>query len=235
MYKDILLEKLSKKELTELFTFNMEAAKSSLENPGISDGVKLPKGDFNKKPFIVLFRHGQSDDNIKRIFSGWRDSKLTAEGEKQAAELTAKLKNINFDYHFCSDQIRSMETLRIAMGNRKYTPIVDWRLKERNYGNFMGKSKITATKQNPLIALLMRRSFEYSPPNGESVLMVYHRVLPFLKMLEIVLKREQASAVLSCSGNSMRAIRIYFENLTPAQAVDVENPTGQDYCLYNIS
>ncbi len=233
MYKDLLLQKLTKKEIASIFTFNMASAKSSLDKPGITS-VELPKGDPTKKPFIVVFRHGQSEDNIKRIYSGWRDPNLTKVGEDQAKELAPKLKDIKFDYHFCSDQIRSMETLRLAMGGRKYEPIVDWRIKERNYGNFMGKSKMDTIKNDPLMAVLLRRSFEYPSPNGESVWMVYYRVLPFLKMLEILLKKEKASAVISCSGNSMRAIRTYYENLTPAQSVDVENPTGQDYCLYNI-
>lgn len=233
MYKDFLLEKLTKKEIASLFTFNLESAKSSLVKPGISDKKDLPKGE-NISPYIVVFRHGQSTDNIKRIFSGWRDPHLTKEGEFQAKQLAPKLENYQFNYYFCSDQIRSMDTLRLAMGERKFTPIVDWRLKERSYGIFMGKSKNEAMSKNLLLAVLLRRSWEYSPPNGESTLMVYYRVLPFLKMLELILKKENANAVISCSGNSMRAIRAYFENLTPDKAVGLENPTGQDFCLYNI-
>ena len=233
MYRDFLLEKLTKSEISSLFTFNLSSAKSSLLNPGVVSKQELPKEEV-KSPYIVVFRHGQSTDNIKRIFSGWGDPKLTKVGEYQAEILSNKLNHLNFNYYFCSDQIRSMETLRIAMGERKYTPTVDWRLKERSYGIFTGKSKTEVMNKNLLLAVLLRRSWEYSPPNGESVLMVYYRILPFLKMLELILKKENANAVISCSGNSMRVIRAYYENLTPDKAVALENPTGQDYCLYNL-
>ena len=232
---DTLLKKIPKKDLKNLFTFNVEAAVGSLKNPGTQSGVELPKGDSQKNPFIVVFRHGISEDNVKRIHSGWRDSTpLTAEGIYQAKEIAPKLKDIMFDYYFQSDQIRSQETLKYAMGDRKYIPITDWRIKERNYGDLNGTSKEEAIKKDPLLAVLWRRSWDYPPPGGESVEMVYYRVLSFLKELEYVLKAETASAVISCSGNSMKAIRKYYENLTEEQTAILENPTGQDYCLYNI-
>lgn len=228
-----LIKKIPQKDLKKIYTFDIESAKQSIKKPGITD-KELPKGDKNKKPFIVVFRHGQSEDNIQRIHSGWRDPKLTEVGIKDAKALTPKLKDIKFNYYFCSDQTRSIETLKYAMGKRDYKPIIEWRVKERNYGDLAGKSKVETIKSNPLMGVLYRRSFECPPPNGESLLMVYYRVLPFLKELKYVLKKEKASAVISCSGNSMRAIRTYFEDLTPEQTVKLENPTGKDYCLYNI-
>lgn len=234
MYTDFLLSKLTKKEVEQFFTVNIKSHLESLKNPGIVFGTNLPKGDSSKKPLLVVFRHGQSQDNIKRIFSGWRDVSLTSIGHSQAEQLAPKLKDIKFDYHFTSDLKRSMDTLHIAMGGRKYTPIIDWRLRERSYGSFAGKNKITVSTQNLMLGALLRRSWEYAAPAGESAVMVYYRVLPFLKILEYVLRKEKKSAVICCSSNSMRAIRTYYENLTPDQAIDIENPTGQDYCLYNL-
>ncbi len=235
MISNILINKIPKDRLNKFYTFNAKAAISSLKHPGKTQGKTLPKGDPNKKPFIVLFRHGQSEDNIKRIHSGWRDSTpLTNLGIEQAKALAPLLKNMSFDYYFQSDQVRSQQTLKHAMGNREYTPITEWRLKERNYGALNGTSKEEMLKKNPLLAVLYRRSWDYPPPLGESVQMVYYRVLPFIKELVYVLKKEKASAVLSASNNSMKALRAYFENLKPEEITILENPTGQDFCLYNL-
>lgn len=235
MITDELIKKIPKKDLKDLYIFDAHAAVASLKNPGKTEGKPLPKGNPNKKPFIVLFRHGQSEDNIKRIHSGWRDdTRLTEVGIEQAKVLEPKLRNIDFDYYFQSDQYRSQQTLKLAMGSRSYTPITDWRLKERNYGVLNGTSKEELLKKHPLLAVLYRRSWNYPPPLGESLEMVYYRVLPFIKELVYVLKKENASAVLSVSNNSMKAIRAYFEDLKPKEITVLENPTGKDYCLYNL-
>ncbi|PIR43629.1 hypothetical protein COV24_01725 [candidate division WWE3 bacterium CG10_big_fil_rev_8_21_14_0_10_32_10] len=233
--EDQLINKIPNNKLTGLFTFDANAAVESLKNPGKTMGVELLKGDPAKKPYIVVFRHGQSEDNIKRIHSGWRnETPLTSVGVGQAKELYLKLKNISFDYYFQSDQVRSQQTLRYAMGDRSYTPITEWRLKERNYGSLNGTSKEEALKNYPLLAVLWRRSWDYPPPMGESVQMVYYRVLSFIKELEYTLKKENASAVLSVSGNSMKALRKHYENLSDKETAHIENPTGQDYALYNL-
>lgn len=233
--KSALIKKIPNSELKNLFTFNAKAAIESLKNPGKAAGAELPKGDSSKKPFVLVFRHGESVDNVARIHSGWRDkTKLTETGEEQALLLVEKLKDIHFDYYFQSDQVRSQKTLQIAMGKREFTPVTEWRIKERNYGDLNGTSKIDLMKKDPLMAILYRRSWDYPPPHGESVQMVYYRVLSFLKELEYVLKKEKASAVISCSGNSMKAIRRYFENLSEEETAVINNPTGKDYCLYNL-
>lgn len=232
---DVLLKKIPPNELKKFFTFNAKAAVESLKNPGKASGVALPKGDSSKKPFIVIFRHGESEDNVAKIHSGWRDSTpITEKGKEQALQLTPKLSNIEFDYYFQSDQVRSQETLKIAMGDRNFNPITDWRLKERNYGALNGTSKEEAIKKDPLLAVLWRRSWDYAPPLGESVEMVYYRVFSFIKELEYVLRSENATAVLSVHGNSMKAIRKYYENLSEDETAQLENPTGQDYALYNL-
>lgn len=235
---DKLLDKLPKNQIKKLYRFDPKSAVDSLKRPGVSHvgtTQPLPKGDPVKKPFIVVFRHGISEDNTAKLFSGWRDNtKLTKEGEEQAKILYEPLKNIDFDYYFQSDQVRSQHTLELAMGGRKYEPIIDWRIKERNYGDLNGTSKSELMEKDLLRAVLYRRSWDYPPPRGESMEMVFSRVGAFIKELEYVLKKEQASAVISCSNNSMRPIRAHFEKLTIEQAMGLENPTGKDYCLYNL-
>ena len=87
---------------------------------------------------------------------------------------------------------------------------------------------------NPKLLKQYRRSYTLHAENGESLEMVYGRVWEFCKDLEKLLKTTQKNAAVCCSANSMRAIREYFEKLTPEQATQIEDPLGQDYASYVI-
>jgi len=51
---------------------------------------------------LVLVRHGQSEWNLKNLFTGWRDVGLTDNGvgEARAAGRKLKAQNIRFDVAF---------------------------------------------------------------------------------------------------------------------------------------
>ncbi|MBS3115084.1 phosphoglycerate mutase family protein [Candidatus Woesearchaeota archaeon] len=92
------------------------------------------------KLHIYLFRHGQTYYNKDHIFTGWKDSKLTPKGIKQAKIVAKKLKNKKFQVAYTSDLSRCKNTLKQVI---KYHPeckqkIIDWRLRERNYGKLNG-------------------------------------------------------------------------------------------------
>jgi len=90
-----------------------KAAIASLKNPGKrSKPLKKEKG-----PEIFVFRHAQSKDNIRKIFSGRRDTDLTKQGLMQAKKLARKLKTkrINIIIYSplkrCSKTIKPLKTL----------------------------------------------------------------------------------------------------------------------------
>lgn len=216
-----------------------KAAEDSLKNPGKSD-VALPKDKVGPNDnFIVVFRHGESIDNVKRIFSGWRDeTDITEVGKKQAEALQAGLNKLKIDLVITSDQVRSQHTAKIAFATHpnldNITWEIDWRIKERNYGDLNGKSKEEAMRTDPENAIKWRRGYETAPPGGESIKMVEMRVWLFLDELVARAKREKINVVLSASGNSMRAIRQYFEPMTILQEMTIENPLGIDFALYRV-
>lgn len=211
------------------------AAEDSIKNPGQNERP-LPKA----KPapgqnFIVVFRHGESEDNRKKIFSGWRDPDITDRGREQAALLTPKLKSLPINVVVTSDQKRSKETARIALANNPAVRFEeDWRIKERNYGDLNGKSKEDAMRMDPEQAILWRRSYDVPPPNGENIKMVEERVWPFLDELKARIRRERINVTLSMHGNSMRAARRYFENMDIVEEMTHENPLATDYALYVV-
>lgn len=219
-----------------LLTRLRQAAEASIKDPG-KNPQQLPKAEPGPNDnFIIVFRHGESEDNANRVFSGWRDARLTERGCQQAAALAPKLKNLKLDVAITSDLIRSQETARLALSSHPDIRFEqDPRLKERNYGVLTGSSKEEWMRKDPEKTTLWRRSYDVAPPDGESIQMVEQRVWPFLDELVARIKREKINVVLSVHGNSMRAVRRYFEKMGEVEAVTHENPLGTDYALYVIN
>jgi len=91
---------------------------------------------------IYLFRHGKTFFNTKGIFTGWKDSKLTSEGIKNAKKVAEILKKKKFQVAFQTRLSRSKDTLKYVL---KYHPeckkiITDNRMIERRYGVLEGIS-----------------------------------------------------------------------------------------------
>lgn len=211
-----------------------QAAEESIKDPG-KHKKELPKArPAPGQNFVVVFRHGESEDNVNRIFSGWRDSPLTDRGREQARALAPKLKDLRIDLAVTSDLVRSKETASLALAENAVRFEEDWRIKERNYGALMGKSKEEAMRMDPEKAVLWRRGYDVPPPDGESIQMVEGRVWPFLDELVARIKREHINVALSLHGNSMRAVRRYFEKMDIVEELTHENPLGTDYALYVI-
>lgn len=213
-----------------------EAAEASIKDPG-KNPQQLPKA--TPKPgenYVVVFRHGESEDNFNRIFSGWHDARITARGRGQASALAPKLKDLKLDVVITSDLVRSKETARLAVASNPGVRFEeDARIKERNYGILTGTSKEELMRKDPEKATLWRRSYDVPPPEGESIKMVEQRVWPFLDALVARIKRDKINVALSAHGNSMRAIRRYFEKMDETEMVTHENPLGTDYALYVIT
>jgi len=179
---------------------------------------------------IFIFRHGQTTDNKENIFSGWRQSDLTPEGIEEAKQIGEKLKNEKITKAYCSDLIRSKHTLDLVLDHyhNQVPVIVDPRIKERDYGELTGKSKIQTQKEQPEKYQLWHRSYDVAPPGGESIKNVEKRVMPFI---EDMLKNLKPNDVIfiSAHGNSLRPMRKYFEHLTNEQMCSFEHTPGKVY------
>jgi len=198
----------------------------------------LPKEESNKFSTIYVFRHGQSEDNKNFIFSGWRKAPITDVGRMQAKALAPKLKNIKFGMIISSPQIRATETLKIALSENESVKRLelktDDRLKERSYGDLQGQSKLEAYLRDPEGLKKIRRTWEGTPPNGESIKVVYKRVSEFCNELVPQIKGKNINVAISCHGNSIRCFRGYFEKLSEEKISTIETPLGQDYAAYTI-
>jgi len=171
---------------------------------------------------IFIFRHGQTQDNADRIFSGWRNPDLNEEGVRESQALRDKLKKERPTKAYSSDQIRCVHTLQIVLEPHPEVEVFeDIRIRERDYGDLTGQSKIEWEKKDPQNYKLWHRSYDVPPPNGESIAMVEKRVMPFIEDLIKTVKPNDV-IFISASANSIRPMRKYFEKLTDTQEVSFE-------------
>jgi len=181
---------------------------------------------------LVLIRHGQSQWNLENRFTGWVDVPLSPLGIEEATHAGEILKSYGykFDYGFASALIRAQETLRIILevtGQTDLSIEYDQALNERMYGDLQGLNKAeTAKKFGDEQVHIWRRSYDVPPPNGESLKMTGERVLPYYhaNILPRVLAGE--SIIVAAHGNSLRSLVKELDQLTDAQILEVNIPTG---------
>jgi 2,3-bisphosphoglycerate-dependent phosphoglycerate mutase len=181
---------------------------------------------------LVLVRHGQSEWNLKNLFTGWRDVVLTEQGIAEARFAGKKLnaQKIRFDVAFTSSLKRAQHTLDLILEEMSQTgiPILkDQALNERDYGDLVGLNKDDARKKwGDEQVLQWRRSYDAAPPGGESLKDTVARALPYFvqEILPHVLRGERTLVV--AHGNSLRALVMVLERLTPDGILKRELATG---------
>ena len=116
-------------------------------------------------PKLVFIRHGQSEWNLKNLFTGWEDVNLSEKGVEEAKEAGRKLKEagIEFDQAYTSVLTRAIKTLHYALEESDQLWIPEtktWRLNERHYGALQGlNKKATAEKYGDEQVHIWRRSY----------------------------------------------------------------------------
>ena len=181
---------------------------------------------------LVLVRHGQSEWNLKNLFTGWRDVDLTEQGIAEARSAGQKLKarGLAFDLCFTSVLIRAQRTLDLMLTELGQTglPITrDLALNERDYGDLSGLNKDDARKKwGEEQVHVWRRSYATAPPGGESLRDTGARVWPYYinRIQPHVLRGERV--LISAHGNSLRALIMALDGLTPDEVVKLELATG---------
>src|ERR1043166_7761870 len=181
---------------------------------------------------LVLVRHGQSDWNLKNLFTGWKDPDLTEQGVAEAKDPGRKLKaqGLKFDVAFTSVLTRAQHTLDLILSEIGQTGLPTHKnlaLNERDYGDLSGLNKDDARKKwGEEQVLIWRRSYDVPPPGGESLKDTLARTLPYFvqEILPCVLRGERVLG--SAHGNSLRALIRVLEKLSPEQILKRELATG---------
>ncbi len=181
---------------------------------------------------LVLVRHGQSEWNAKNLFTGWKNPDLTPLGVQEARQAGAELKKLDllFSVGFTSALVRAQHTLSLIfeeLGQSNIPTIRDRALNERHYGDLSGLNKDEAReKWGEEQVRLWRRSYDVSPPGGESLKDTVARVLPFYcqRILPPVMRGERVLVV--AHGNSLRALAMVLDQLTSETVSTLEISTG---------
>lgn len=179
---------------------------------------------------LIIVRHGQSQYNLENRFTGWLDVDLSSKGIEEARMAGKLLSGYKFDMAFTSNLKRAVLSLDIILNEIGQTniPILKTNaLNERMYGDLQGLNKDELIKQYGSEKVkLWRKSFDASPPNGESLKDTAARVVPYWTN-NILPGLVAGKTILICAhGNSIRALVMHIENLSKEQILDVEIPTG---------
>jgi len=205
---------------------------------------------------LILVRHGQSEWNLEKRFTGWVDVDLTGQGKLEACKAGEYIKEIKIDInHFYSSfQLRAIKTLKFIQDTLrdKREPIRAWQLNERHYGALTGlnkdemKEKLGEDKIHTF-----RRSWNVKPdplsrnnpyhplnidiyknipkeniPDTESLKDTYERVMKFY-IDEIQEKlKNDENILISAHGNSIRALCKFLFKLDNQKITLLEIPTG---------
>ena len=181
---------------------------------------------------LVLVRHGQSEWNLKNLFTGWKDPGLTERGHEEAKQAGRLLKarGLKFDIAFTSVLSRAQVTndhILAELGQTDLKTVRDQALNERDYGDLSGLNKDDArAKWGEEQVHIWRRSYDTPPPGGESLKDTGARVWPYFLhvILPHVLRGE--TVLVAAHGNSLRALVMALDGLTGEEIVKMEIGTG---------
>ena len=183
---------------------------------------------------LVLVRHGQSEWNMKNLFTGWRDPDLTEKGHAEAiaaGKVLAK-HGMKFDIAFTSVLQRAEKTCQHILngvGQPELETIHDQALNERNYGDLAGLNKDDARKKwGEEQVHIWRRSYDTPPPgeDGESLKDTGARVWPYY-MNEILPRVMAGKCVLvAAHGNSLRSLVMVLDRMTTETITSLNLATG---------
>ena len=187
---------------------------------------------------LVLVRHGQSEGNLKNIFTGSRDLGLTERGIAEASGVAQRLQalDVRFDIAFTSRLRRAWQSIILEnMGQANVRQCRNAALNERDYGDLTGLNKDEArTRWGDDQVHLWRRSYDVAPPGGESLKDTSARILPFFiqTILPAVMRGDRTLVV--AHGNSLRSLVMVLDRLSLESVTSVEFATG-DIHLYRLA
>lgn len=188
---------------------------------------------------LILVRHGESEFNARNFFTGWADPPLTERGADQAHAVADQLAGLGVKVSsaFSSALQRARQTTEIILQRLPGTDafVEDLALNERDYGDLTGLDKAQAADRwGAGQVRRWRRSYGEAPPGGESLRDTAARTLPFYIRQILPAVMRGGPTLVVAHGNSLRALVMALEGLTPQAIADVELATGE-IRLYDLA
>ncbi len=181
---------------------------------------------------MALVRHGQSEWNLKNLFTGWKDIGLSQQGieeAKRAGRLLAA-RGLKFDLAFTSALVRAQHTCSLILdelGQSGLQTFKDRALNERDYGDLSGLNKDDARKRwGEEQVHVWRRSYDVQPPGGESLKDTGARVWPYYLTQILPQVMRGKTILVAAHGNSLRALVMVLDGLSTKEIPDLNLDTG---------
>ncbi len=177
---------------------------------------------------LILIRHQESEWNKLGRWTGHRDIHLTPLGFERSNKFGLYIKDLDLKINkaFASMQVRSIETLSCILNTCELYDIPTKHaaeLDERDYGDYTGNNKWEMEKQlGEEDFLKIRRSWEYTPPNGESLKKVYERVVPYFTAEILPLLNKGENVLIVGHGNSLRSLIKHIEDISDEEITNIE-------------
>lgn len=172
--------------------------------------------------YVVL--HCQSCYNKSGIFTGRADVDLTDSGHEHAEEIAKQLKDVEIHKAYSSSLKRTLQTLdHILKYHSKTKLILDDRIIERDYGELTHQIKKEYKQKHPDTYDVYHRSYDVSPPGGESIEAVEKRVLPFIHEVIKEIQETDKNVLIVTHSNAVRPMRRFLENLSIEEMMELEN------------
>jgi D-lactate dehydrogenase len=195
-----------------------------------------------KKPFgkLLVVRHAESEWNVTGQWTGITNVHLSEKGFRESAMLGQALQGLNIpiDIAYCSEQIRTRETLEGMLDAAQQFNVaieVNKAINERDYGEYTGKNKWEVKELIGEKAFNdLRRGWDVPVPGGETLKMVYEQVLPFYTGTVLPLLKDGQNVLIVAHGNSIRALMKYLESISDEGVQDLEMLFGQ-IIIYDIT
>ena len=205
--------------------------------------------------YLILIRHGQSQWNLEKRFTGWVDVDLAPNGKLEACKAGELIKELrlNIDFFFCSYQKRAIETLNLVLNTlriKNNNIIKSWELNERHYGSLTGLNKDEMKKKLGEKKIQeFRRSWDIAPeplnqnsPYHPLNIEIYKNVpkdkIPDTESLKDTFERVtkyyeekisdkiEKNIIIAAHGNSIRALCKYLFKISEKDISKLEIPTG---------
>ena len=209
---------------------------------------------------LILVRHGQSEWNLQKRFTGWVDVDLAANGRLEACKAGELIKELKLDinFFFCSYQKRAIETLNLILNTlriKNNNIIKAWELNERHYGSLTGLNKEEMKKKLGEAKIHeFRRSWDvapdplnknnpYHPLNIEIYKDIPKDKIPDTESLKNTYERVikyfeknindkiDKNVLVAAHGNSIRALCKYLFKINKKDISKLEIPTGNPLVL----
>lgn len=177
---------------------------------------------------IILIRHGQTDWNFKKRYSGFIDIGLNKKGRIQAGKLYERLKKENIHMVYASDRKRAIQTAKIVFKGAKIEKVPD--LREIHFGVFEGLTYKKIMKKHPVIyAKWFADPFGITIPKGENLKGFEKRIIKALKKI-ISLNKNKTVAIVTHGG----AISVFINNVLKSREFwkQIPNPASLSVIEY---